>query len=182
MSEVQNPLEATVAPEVSTIDSTMLRMATQRMRDQQNLSAGIVAGTAAAVVGAGLWALTTVVTGYQIGWVAVGVGFLVGYAIRIVGKGVDQSFAVAGAALALFGCVLGNLLTVCYFVAENEGIAVLDLLPQLDVAIVSELLVATFAPMDLLFYGIAVYEGFHLSTVSVTENDLQAVTAGPVIS
>jgi len=179
MSQAQHELEATAAPE---IDSAMLRMATKRMRDQQNLSAAVVAGTVAAVVGAGLWAVTTVITGYQIGWMAVGIGFLVGYAIRIVGKGIDQSFAIAGATLALFGCMLGNLLTVCYFVAENEGVAVLDLLPQLDFAIVSELLIATFSPMDLLFYGIAVYEGFTLSTVSVSGDDLQAATAGPVIT
>lgn len=181
MSDVQNQWEATAAPEVSTVDSAIVRMATQRMRDQQNLSAAVVAGTAAAIIGAGLWAVTTVVTGYQIGWMAVGIGFLVGYAIRVVGKGIDQTFAVAGAILALFGCMLGNVLTVCYFVAENEGIPVLELLPQLDLAIVSELLVATFSPMDLLFYGIAVYEGFQLSTVSVSENELQAATAGPMM-
>jgi len=179
MSHAQHEMEATAAPE---IDSAMLRMATQRMRDQQNLSAAVVAGTVAAIVGAGLWAITTVITGYQIGWMAVGIGFLVGYAIRGVGKGIDQSFAIAGGTLALVGCMLGNLLTVCYFVAQNEGVAVLDLLPQLDFAIVSELLIATFSPMDLLFYGIAVYEGFSLSTVSVSEDALQGATAGPVIT
>lgn len=172
---------ASAAPAAPTIDSTMQRMALQRMRDQQNLSAGVVAGLAAAVTGAGLWAAVTVLTGYQIGWMAVGIGFLVGYVIRAVGKGVDPIFGIAGAALALFGCLLGNLLTVCYFVAQNEGIPLIDLLPQLDMAIISELMMATFSPMDLLFYAIAVYEGYQLSTLKISEEDLQAATTGPVV-
>jgi hypothetical protein len=40
-----------------------------------------------------------------------------------------------------------------------------------------ELLVATFSPMDLLFYGIAVYEGYHLSFRQVTDQELAELTS-----
>ncbi len=179
MSDEPAELEAAESP--PTIDTAMLQIVMQRMRDEQNLGAGILAGLVAAVLGGVIWAVTVVATGYQIGWMAVGVGFLVGYAVRAAGKGIDQSFGLAGAALALFGCLLGNLLIVCYFISDNEGIPMMDLLPQLDLEIISELMIETFAPMDLLFYGIAVYEGFKLSTREVTEEDLQAATTAPVL-
>ncbi len=173
--------EPTTAPEPATIDSAMLQIVMQRMRDQQNLGAGVVAGLGAALAGAAIWAVVTVITGYQIGWMAIGIGFLVGYAVRAAGKGIDQVFGFAGAALALVGCMLGNLLTVCYFVSENEGIPLMELLSQLNVEIITELMTATFSPMDLLFYGFAVYEGYQLSTRPVTEEDIQAATSGPLV-
>ncbi len=166
---------------VASLDPAMVEVAMRRLRDQQNLGAGILAGAVAAVAGAVSWALVTVVTEYQIGWMAVGIGFLVGYAIRAAGKGVDPVFGLAGALLALLGCLLGNLMTVCYFVSQGEGIPMMDLIPQLTPEIVIELMTATFSPMDLLFYAIAVYEGYQLSTRPVTEEDLQAAATGPVI-
>lgn len=165
MGEERQNLDAGEAAEHSPIEEAMLQMQMRQLRDNQNLPAGLVAGFVAAIVGAAVWAASAVITGYQIGLVAIGVGMLVGYAVRAGGRGIDQLFALSGAALALFGCVLGNLLIVCYFVAEGEGIAVAELLPQLDFAVATNLLVATYEPMDLLFYAIAVYEGFQLSTV-----------------
>ncbi len=171
--------DAAAVEERPPLDPGLAGMALQRLRDQQNLGGGILAGAVAALVGAGIWALVTVLTEYQIGWMAVGVGFLVGIAVRAVGKGIDQVFGIAGAVLALLGCMAGNLLTICYFVAQQEDIPLMTLLPQLNFDIVRELMMSTFSPMDLLFYGIAVYEGYHLSTRDVTDEDLREAV-GPI--
>src|SRR5262245_66169208 len=76
----------------------------------ENLPLGFMAGLLAAAVGAGLWALITIFVGFQIGWMAVGVGFLVGWAVRVAGKGRHRAFGIMGALLALSGCAVGNLL------------------------------------------------------------------------
>lgn len=131
--------------------------------NEQNFTMGLVGGIAAAVVGAVIWALITVTTNYQIGWMAVGVGFLVGYAVRMLGKGSDQKFGAAGAVIALLGCVAGNLLTVLIVVSRQENIGLTALFAGLTPALVVELLKETFQPMDLLFYGIAVYEAYKFS-------------------
>ena len=127
--------------------------------ENQNFLFGILAGVVAAVIGAVIWAVITVTTNYQIGWMAVGVGFLVGYAIKIFGKGVDPVFGISGAVIALLGCVAGNLLTVVIIGSNQEQVGVLTVLTRLTPGIVVDLLKETFQPMDLLFYGIAVYEG-----------------------
>ncbi len=38
-------------------------------------------------------------------------------------------------------------------------------------------MVATFSPIDLLFYGIAVYEGYRLSFRELTERDAEELMA-----
>jgi hypothetical protein len=145
------------------------------LRDQQNLGIGILAGAAAAIVGAGVWALVTVLTEYQIGWMAVAVGALVGFSLRKFGKGIDKTFGIAGAVLALVGCILGNLLAVCGFVSVQEAMPFLQVLGRLNPAVIVDLLKMTFSPMDLLFYGIAVYEGYKISFRQITHADLEQI-------
>ncbi len=67
------------------LDPVQMRMLHERARSQQNLIGGILAGMVAASVGAILWAVITVATGFQIGFMAIAVGFLVGLASRTAG-------------------------------------------------------------------------------------------------
>jgi hypothetical protein len=139
-----------------------------------NLVLGIIAGAVAAAVGAGLWAVITVTSGWQIGWMAVGVGLLVGLAIRKLGNGRTMVFGIAGAVLALAGCIAGNLLAVVGFISQAESAPFLATLGQVSPPIAMNLLIETASPMDALFYAIAVYEGFKLSTLPPAEAPVAA--------
>ena len=140
-------------------------------REEQNLLVGSLAGLIAAVVGATVWAGVTVATEYQIGWMAVGVGFLVGIAMRVTGKGIDQIFGVVGAVMSLVGCALGNLFTITYFMADSFDLAIMDILSQMTVADVYGLLKETFQVMDILFYGLALYFGYRYAFRQLTMDD-----------
>ena len=61
----------------------------------------LVAGGASSLVGAIIWAAVTVATEYQIGWMAVGVGALVGFTVRLAGKGIEKIYGYIDAGLAL---------------------------------------------------------------------------------
>lgn len=128
-----------------------------------NMSLALIGGVVAALVGAALWAVITVTTGYQIGFMAIGVGFLVGFTVGHLGKGTTAAYGILGAALSLAGCLIGNVLAMAGFVAKSEGVPFFTVLSQLNVAAIPSLLVDTFSPIDLLFYAIAVYEGYKLS-------------------
>jgi hypothetical protein len=160
------------------VDQVQLRFALEQLRSQQNLVGGALAGLAASAVGAAAWAGITVATGYQIGWMAIGVGFLVGLAVRMAGKGIDSVFGVVGGALALLGCAAGNLLAVCGIVAGQEGMAFADVLAGLDPTVARELMVASFSPMDVLFYALAVYEGYKLSFRQISQQELGSLSPG----
>lgn len=131
---------------------------------EQSLPKALAAGAAAALVGALLWALVTFVTEYQIGWMAVGVGFLVGYAVRF-GKGTTQIFNITGAVLALLGCVMGNVFMIIAFAAKGADLSVFEVASRIEIGLLANLMMETFSPMDILFYGIAVYEGWRFSTL-----------------
>ncbi|MCD4826075.1 MAG: hypothetical protein K8S55_15905 [Phycisphaerae bacterium] len=135
----------------------------QKFQSEQNLIGGIIAGFIAAIVGAVIWATITVTIEFQIGWMAIGVGLLVGLAVRYVGKGFGSIYGIIGASMALLGCLLGNLFSICYFVRVNEQIPFSKLLSLLTPEIIMDLMASTFSPIDLLFYGLAVYEGYRLS-------------------
>lgn len=120
----------------------------------------VVGGLVAALVGAAIWAAVTVSTGYQIGWMAVGVGFLVGFVVRLTGGGSSTIYGVVGAVFALLGCALGNLFSGIGFIAAEQQTGFMEALGAFDWSKSIDLLTAMSSPMDLLFYGIALYEGF----------------------
>jgi hypothetical protein len=154
------------------IDPMLLQMAMDRLRTEQSLGGAIVGGAVAALAGAAAWAGITVATSFQIGWMAVGVGFLVGFAVRSLGKGLDKTYGIVGAAWSLVGCGVGNLLAVVGLVSQQENIPFFALLSSLNFDIAKEMMVATFSPMDLLFYGIAVYEGYRFAFRRLTQEQL----------
>jgi hypothetical protein len=131
-----------------------------------NLPMGFLAGLVAAGFGAAAWAGVTLATGYQIGWMAVGVGCLVGWAVRAGGKGTHATFGLLGALLALGGCAAGNLLAVIIMAARHFDVALLDVFSRLTPETMLGLMQASFKPIDLLFYGIALYEGWKFSIVA----------------
>jgi len=140
-------------------------------REEQNLVVGSMAGLTAAVTGAAVWAGVTVVTEYQIGWMAVGLGFLVGIAMRTMGKGIDQVFGVVGAAMALVGCVLGNVFTIAWYISAQTGASLISVLTQLDMELMIDLITETFQVMDILFYGLALYFGYKYAFRQLTLDD-----------
>ncbi len=160
------------------IDQAMIQIAVENMKSEQNLLGGAIAGLVAAVAGAMIWAGVTVLTGYQIGWMAVGVGFIVGLANQKVGRGIDPIFGYIGAIIAFLGCILGNLLTIVHFLSIEVELGYFEVLSRLTPDIIIEVMTATFSPMDILFYGLAIYEGYKLSFRKITQNDL--MPTGPV--
>ena len=147
-------------------------------RAEQSLGTAVIAGAVAAACGAAAWAAITVATGYQIGFMAIGIGFLVGLAVRRFGRGVDTLYGAAGSALALAGCVAGNLLAGCAMVASEAQVGLWDVVSRLTPSLAVELLTAMFTPMDVLFYGLAAYEGYRLSFRRFTRADVAARVSG----
>ena len=173
MSEA--PEAPTNAPES---DPAQLRYASELLHSEQNLMLALIGGSVASLVGAGLWAAITAFSGFQLGIVAIAIGFLVGISVRTLGKGIDRVFGLVGGGLSLAGCAAGNLLAICILISGQNGVPLLDVITGLELGIIVELMTQSFSPMDLIFYGIAVYEGYGLSFRRVSEDDLRRLLAG----
>lgn len=130
-----------------------------------NYVMGLVGGGVAMLVGAALWGAITYFTQYQIGYMAIGIGFLVGFAFRFFGKGHSMMFGVSSAVLALIGCVLGNFLFYVGVISREENVSFFEVLFFLitNPFSIVELFTLAFDFRDLIFYGIAAYAGFKVA-------------------
>ncbi|MGB0371250.1 MAG: hypothetical protein ACPGN3_07835 [Opitutales bacterium] len=156
--------ESSAAEESNTTPTTYSPGATSVVTEVHgNVIAGIIGGVLSSIVAGIIWATISVVTGYQIGWVAIGVGFLVAYIVRMWGKGNTPTFGVIGAVFALLGCVLGNVFTIVGFIAQEYELGIMEALTSVDYAYLPEIMMDTASPMDLLFYGLALYSGYKYS-------------------
>jgi hypothetical protein len=174
-AESNDTASASPAEKPPELDQMKLQMMLQQIRDNQNMPMAILGGAVAAVVGAAVWAAVTVATGWQIGFMAIGVGFLVGWTVRKMGQGIDQSFGIVGAVMSLFGCVLGNYLSICGFIAQEYGVGYFDVLGTVDWETAFNLMAETFNVIDILFYALALYYGYKYSIRGLTEEELRSV-------
>ena len=134
----------------------------EQVENESNLLMGLIGGGTAMIVSAIVWGAITYITEYQIGWMAIGVGFLVGIAVKYFGRGKTIVFGLSSAAFALIGCVLGNLIFYSGIIANEEGAAFLEVFFffLFTPAATIELFTLAFDFMDILFYGLAAWVGF----------------------
>ncbi|MBN1917777.1 MAG: hypothetical protein JW889_07705 [Verrucomicrobia bacterium] len=149
------------------------QMLRRELESRQNMLLACVGGLIGAAIGAAAWAAITVATGIQIGFMAVGVGWLVGQLAWQFGRGLSPIYGAAGAVCAVLGCLVGNVLSGCYFMAEAMVEAFPDdpemhmtfweLAGSFNLDLYWEIIKLTFSPIDILFYLIALYEGWKFS-------------------
>lgn len=149
-----------------------------KLRKDQKLIPAISAGFIVGIIGAFIWGYITVLTQYQIGYLALAIGAGVGFTIRKFGNGIDNVFGFWGAGISLFSVLFGNFLSVIGFIANTEGLGLMQTLFLFDYSYLPEVMAETFSPMDLVFYGIAIYEGYKLSFRVVTQKDLLEMKSG----
>lgn len=130
---------------------------------ERKLLLGGFAGLAAAIIGAIIWAVVTVTTKYQIGFMALGVGALVGFALRIGNGG--KLYGILGAFLALFGCILGNYFSLIAFASAEEHVSFFTMLNNAEPAKVISVMWEDFMSTSIVFYALAAYEGYKFSAI-----------------
>lgn len=149
----------------------------EKLKREQKLIPGILSGVLVGLIGAMLWGYITVLTEYQIGYMALAIGAAVGFTIRKFGNGIEPVFGIWGAAIAFLSVVLGNIFSLIGFIANAEGLGLIDTLLRFDFSFLPELMSETFNVMDLVFYGIAIYEGYQFSFRVITEKDILQMRA-----
>jgi hypothetical protein len=133
--------------------------------ETRSLLPAIGAGLVAAVVGGIVWGLIVKVSDYEIGFAALGVGFIVGTAV-VLGAGGRRGlpYQVVAVVLALLGILLGKYLAFVWSVndqAEEAGISVdLGLFSGDSFDLFTDRESGVWSWFDLLWIGIAAYIAF----------------------
>jgi len=143
------------------------------LRSEQRLIPAIVAGCVAGLIGAAVWAAVAVFTKHEIAWIAIGVGFLVGLAVRIAGRGFEVRYAAIGGLLALAALLAGKIFTICGYVAQEDGESFWDVLINFPFDKLPAIIRGSFHPMDLLFYALAVWMGWKGARRSIEDDEIR---------
>jgi hypothetical protein len=136
----------------------------QAETENSNVLVAVLAGLAAAVVGTLVWYGVVIITKYQAGFIAVGVGWLIAMGV-VFGSGrkrgpVLQAISVA---ITLAALVVSEYLIVRHFAVEllaEEGITGLPLFLPLDLMV--DLVVTSIGEnlISLVFWAIALWAAF----------------------
>jgi len=141
-----------------------------KIEQQPSLLFAILGGSASCLVGAVIWAIITVATETQVGIIALGLGFLTGFAVLYFGQGATLSFRIIGSLLSFSSCLLGNLFAQIGFVALENQDSIFRTIAIVDYAFLFKWIFQNTDPMDILFYAIAAYEGYKFSVKKSDEN------------
>ncbi|MFD9335929.1 hypothetical protein ACFWBF_16180 [Streptomyces sp. NPDC060028] len=123
-----------------------------------NIGLGLVAAVVAALVTAGIYGAIIGATKYQIGYAAVGVGFVIGFAAGKLG-GRNPLLPVVGALLSLVAVLAGQILGIAMIGADELGVGTLDVL-NLGVSLLFDAWKEDSDPLTFLFLAIGGYTAF----------------------
>jgi hypothetical protein len=152
------------------LDPARVQQVIAELRAKQNAPLALLAGILTAAAGAALWVLVTDMTSFQLGYMAPVTGLLVGVTVRFSGRGVTKAFGWLGAALSLLGCLLGNFLTNCVFIARETDLTTAKVLAHLADNLTAGLgLMVAVHPVDLVLCAVGIYVGYRLSFRRLTE-------------
>jgi hypothetical protein len=128
----------------------------------------IVCGAIGGAVGAGIWAAVGYFSHYEVGWIAWGVGVLVGFGVRLAADDADGTTpGVIAAGLAIAAVLAGKYLVVS-LVIDNlmaVGPAADRPVPPPGVdmtAVKAEILARSFGGWDLLWFGLAAMTAYKI--------------------
>ncbi|MGW2566685.1 hypothetical protein [Streptomyces sp. NPDC001537] len=125
---------------------------------KNNIGLGLGAAFAAAVVVAGVYGVIIGLTKHEIGWAAVGVGFLIGLAAGRLG-GRNPVLPVASAVLSLAAVYVGQLVGEAMLIADQVKVGFNEVFFQ-HLSVVQEAWKADADPLTFVFFAIAAYVAF----------------------
>ncbi|GGU91663.1 hypothetical protein GCM10010275_30670 [Streptomyces litmocidini] len=123
-----------------------------------NVGLGLVAGLVAALVAAGLYGGIAGAVEREIGWAAVGVGFLVGFAAGKAG-GDNPVLSVVSAVFSLGSVYLGQLVALSVIGGKELGVSPTELLFQ-HFDVLTSAWKEDLDPLTFLFFGLAAFAAF----------------------
>lgn len=155
---------------VDTVYPEVMRAAEAELFEPRALVPAVLAGLAAAIVGGIVWALIVVQTGYEIGFAAVGIGVLAGFAVVFATHGrKGVPLQVTAVLASVLGIVLGKYFSYVWefkdAVREAFGDEAADQVSVFDSDLVRfffEDADQIFGFYDLLWVAFAVYAAWRI--------------------
>ncbi len=136
------------------------------VNQKANYPLGILLGLVFGLIGAGIWALITKLTGYNIGLIAIVIGFLVSQGFVMAGRSTKIVMGITAAIIAFISIFFGNIAIGFLQIADYYDTTFIDVAMNFDYEnYLIELITEIHTPFDIIFYGIAMLTAFKRSFV-----------------
>lgn len=139
------------------------------MTPKESLIWGIIGGLLAAITGAFIWAEFTIIVekdwAYdpQHAYMSMLIGLIVGLSVRFLGKGRDIKFGLTAVALAIIGCMLGNIFSSVAYVVATLDLSYFTVITIFDHSQLIGFISDRFAYWDILFYSLTLVFAYFFS-------------------
>ena len=100
----------------------------KRLVDAQSVRNACVAGLIVIVLFSMFWVTLSELTNRVFPWATVVLGFLLGHAVRLAGRGIDWRFPAIAAVLAIVGSLLSNIAVGASVTAEGFGVGTIEVM------------------------------------------------------
>lgn len=100
----------------------------QRLVDSQSVRNAIVAGMITVIIFSLFWVTLTEATNRVFPWLTIVLGFLIGQATRLAGRGTDSRFPIIAAVITLVGSLVANIVVAASVTAEGFDTGTLHIL------------------------------------------------------
>jgi hypothetical protein len=125
---------------------------------KNNIALGLVTAVAAGLVAAGIYGFVIGTTKHEIGWAAIGVGFVIGLAAGKLG-GRNPVLPVVSAVLALGAVYVGQLVGEAMLIADEYGVNFSKVFFD-HFGVVQDAWKADSDPLTFVFFAIAAFAAF----------------------
>lgn len=126
----------------------------------------IIGGTIGGTLGAGIWVAVGYFSGYEVGWIAWGVGFLTGLGVGVAASANGEADAASGITAAVISilAVLAGKYAVVHLLIDQIMAQMPPELKQKGLEVKQEIFLASFGPIDLLWFFLAAGTAFKLGS------------------
>ena len=147
----------------------------KKLISEQNFAAAVIAGAVATLLAAAAYGITVATWAFSYGFVAAGVGIVIGLSMGFLGRGISTKFAVAATLYTITGCVLGNLFRVIIELAQATATSPIDVLRNNSLSVLVERSMSNVSFVDLAFWFVAVFCAVFLAKRSLSRSERLAI-------
>jgi hypothetical protein len=166
--------ESEATPAVERVFFEMKKTVSEEEYSGEVLFPALLGGLIAAVMGGAIWGGIAIWTGYEIGYVAWGVGLLCGMGVVMMSQGQrGMTLQVIAVVASVLGIVIGKYMSffdsVKGIVAEERGAEAVETMSMFSMEMVQffgENITAMASGFDLLWIGLAVYTAWSIPKAS----------------
>ena len=140
---------------------------------EQNFKKGLLASSIVGIIGAVIWSLVTLLTGFNFGLLAILIGAMVSLSMRYFGKGLDQKFGISAAIISGISIIFAYLFSLIAIIANTYSANVFEVLFGLGPV---ELLQLTFSTTTVFSYvaiALALAQGYKFAFRVIPHKEIE---------